>query len=267
MKLVTFGCSFIQGDELTPDTPEYVNTHNIGGVINSSYKFEDYINYGNNGASNERIVLQIMEYLNSEYYDENDFILVGLSGLTRNLKYMNIGKYPFTIPHWSYNDHVRNTKHLMSNESDSKDYMNLVLKYEVNERNQIVQYLLNCLSIKSLLNPFKKYLVFQSIDTPVKLYRDIKYDKGWKEINLHHTTLDKKESVESKLFFDREFIEPLVRNGLGPKQSWINFSNMTYQMFVDAKKEYKMEGGHPSELGSLMYFEKYLKKYVDRIVL
>jgi len=266
MKLVTFGCSFIEGDELLPNTFQYKNTHNIGGVINSNYKFDEYVNFGNNGASNERIILQILEYINSEYYNSDDFILVGLSGLNRNLKYLNEHKFAFTIPNWSYEDHIKNTNHFLSKDEDFKSYMELVFKYEVNNRNEIVQYFLNCMTIKSLLSTFKKYLIFQSIDSPLELYKNIKNDMDWKEINMLYSTTNSNYEKQSNLFFNKKIIEKIIKSDLNENQIWLNFSNTTYKSFLHSDDKYIAHGGHPNELGAKMFFKKVLKKYIDKIL-
>ena len=266
MKLVTFGCSFIEGDELLPNTFIYKNTHNIGGVINSNYKFDEYVNFGNNGASNERIILQILEYINSEYYDSDDFILVGLSGLNRSLKYLNKHKFAFTIPNWSYDDHIKNTNHFLSKDDDFEAYMKSVLKYEVNNRNEITQYFLNCMTIKSLLSNFKKYLIFQSIDSSLTLYKKIKNDIGWKEINMLYSTTNSNYEIQSNLFFNKDFTEKIIKSNLEENQIWLNFSKTTYKSFLESNDRYAAKGGHPTELGAKMFFEKVLKKYIDKIL-
>lgn len=267
MKLVTFGCSFIHGDELIPDTPSYTNKHNIGGVINSNYKFDDYINFGNNGASNDRIVLQIMEYINSNYYDKNDFILIGLSGLPRTLKYINKGRYPLTIPNWSYDCHIKDTKHNITKYDDSKQWMDLVFKYEVNDRNDLVHYFLCCSTIKSLLSPIDKYLIFQSIDSPSDVYKSVNSEEKWNEVVIHHTTLNQTYTTESKLFFNESFIKKLLFENLKDTQLWENFSKLSYQSYINTNESYRCYGNHPNEIGAQKFFEKVLKKHIDKILL
>ena len=105
MKLVTFGDSWVWGDELEPnkklthDGIEYDNNYNIyrhqnniGGVINKNYNFDSYINYATNGGSNQHIIYDLMNYINSEDYNEEDLILVGLTSPMRNIIYSNISK-------------------------------------------------------------------------------------------------------------------------------------------------------------------------------
>lgn len=267
MKLVTFGCSFVYGDELQPSTPKYLHQNNIGAVINKNYKFDDYINYGNNGASNDRIVLQILEYLNSKYYDFNDFIVVGLSGLPRNIKFLNIGKYPLTIPHWSYLDHIKPSNHFVNEDVECQKWMDLVFKFEINNKNDLVRYFLNISTIKSLILPFEKHLVFQSIDAPFKVYESVeKEKKWWNEIVVHHTYQNKEYKKQSNLFFDETFIKKIINENLNDSQIWINFLKESYQDFINKNDNYKFHGGHPTELGAQKYFEKVLKYHIDKIL-
>ena len=267
MKLVTFGCSFVYGDELIPNTPEYLNQHNIGGVINKNYNFDEYVNYGNNGASNDRIVLQLLEYITSDYYDVNDFIVVGLSGLPRNIKYLNNGKYPLTIPHWSYIDHIRPSQHLVKDYEGCEDWMRLVFEFETNDRNDLVKYFLNISTIKSLLLQFKKHFVFQSMDDPSKVYDSVnKNKKDWGEIVIHHIYKNKEYKKNSDLFFNENLVKKIINNDLTKTQIWINFLKTSYQGFINTNDEYRKHGGHPSELGAEKYFEQILKNYIDKII-
>ena len=85
MKLVTFGDSWVWGDELEPKkilTPDgvgydhnyniYRHENNIGGIVNKNHTFTEYINYATNGGSNQHIIYDLMNYINSDDYDEND---------------------------------------------------------------------------------------------------------------------------------------------------------------------------------------------------
>jgi len=205
MKLVTFGCSWIWGDELEPSTAEYRNSVNIGGLINKDYNFDDYINYGNNGASNERIILQIMEYKKSKHYDVNDFILVGLSGTQRKLDYLNYNKVPFTIPVWH--------EMLIPNDMDDSNFRKWFFDtgvFLINSRNDAVRYSVNIQTIKSLLSQHSKYIVFQSIDKINKMYDSVEYDE-WSEVRLHHDVNDETFENDSTIFFDKEFLEKEIK--------------------------------------------------------
>ena len=269
MKLVTFGCSWIWGDELEPSTAEYRNSVNIGGLINKDYKFDDYINYGNNGASNERIILQIMEYKKSKHYDVNDFILVGLSGTQRKLDYLNYNKIPFTIPVWH--------EMLIPNDMDDSNFRKWFLDtgaFLINSRNDAVRYSVNIQTIKSLLSQHSKYIVFQSIDKINKMYDSVEYDK-WSEIRLHHDVNDETFENDSTIFFDKEFLEKEIKSNLLDTQVWINFKEKSWFEYLeelhiaDPLNFQPMVGfgQHPNEFGIKYWYDNVLKSYIEKILI
>lgn len=267
MKLVTFGDSWVHGDELHPNTASYRNTVNIGGLINKDFKFTEYINYANNGASNERIVLQIMEYKNSKKYSKDDFILVGLTSPSRNLTYINHKNVPLTIPAWNLMHIV--TKDPVYTETDL-DYINWFERtgfYTLNNRNELVRYSLNLLSIKSLLNDNKKYLIFQSIDNIDWIYDNVEME-NWNDINLHWDDNNTENEKISKIFFDKKYIKNEINSQLEKSQLWINFEKESWKDFLykkDSHEKYLYQT-HPNELGHYTWYNEVIKPHIQNIL-
>lgn len=269
MKLVTFGDSWIYGDEILPDTIEYRNGVIIGGLIYKDFKFSKYINYANNGASNERIALQIMEYKNSDNYSEDDFLVVGLTSPLRNLLYLNHGHAPLTLPSWD-EMHIKTRKDSPS-DSVYKDWFKKTGFYLTNNRNDLVRYANNLFTIKSLLASNKKYLVWQSIDDIHKIYDDVEM-KGWNEVRLHWDDGNEFKEKDSKIFFDKEYIKKELSSNLEDTQVWINFNEPSWQTVLN--KDVLLHGGvsefmvlhHPNEKGHLFWYENFIKKYIKNIL-
>ena len=266
MKLITFGDSWVWGDELEPPTAEYRNSVNIGGLINKDYEFESYINYANNGASNERIILQIMEYKNSKYYDENDFLVIGLSSLQRKLLYLNETNLPFTIPNWDYDTHVVSNNSELTNQDGFESYMKGVLRFEVNDRNDLVRYNINLNALKSLLSSHKKYIVFQSIDNPKKMFDNIYNDKkDWIEIRLHHDYEESTYDILSTRFFDKENLIKELKRNLLDSQMWINLTEDSWLEYLwKTCKSYHI-GSHPTEIQTRNWYHYVLKNHINKI--
>lgn len=266
MKLVTFGCSWLYGDELLPDTPEYRNSVNLGGVIKQAYNFGTYINYANNSASNERIIHQIIEYKNSKYYDENDFILIGLSGLSRQLEYINYFQFPMTIPGWE-RMHIKH----WNNGKEFEDWFDLKGKFTINTRNELLRYGINILTIKSLINNHK-YLVFQSIDNIFKLYQDIIDDKTeWMDVPIDYAVNGNQDRCEGVSLFKLDEMKKEITSNLNDSQKWLNFEIPSWFDILKEKGDLDMFANnyttnHPSELGAKFYFNTFLKTHLDKIL-
>jgi len=268
MKLVTFGDSWVWGDELKSRDAEYRSKVNIGGLINKDYEFESYINYANNGASNERIILQLMEYKNSKYYNENDFLVIGLSSLCRKLIYLNEIKKSFTIPAWDYETHIKNNESTLSNQDGFESYMKSVLRFEVNDRNDLVRYSINLNALKSLLSSHKKYIVFQSIDIPKKLFDYVNSNKkDWEDIHLHHDYNNKEQGEPSSIFFDKKNLIKEISSNLENTQKWINLSEDSWYTYLLENSESHITKlrSHPTEIQTLDWYNKILKKYIDKL--
>lgn len=267
MKLVAFGDSWVHGDELTPNTPLYRNSVNIGGLVNKDFKFTEYINYANNGASNERIVLQIMEYKNSKNYSNEDFILVGLSSPSRNLTYINHKKTPLTLPSWNLMHVVTSDPEHTETDLDYINWFDRTGFYTLNNRNELVKYSLNLLSIKSLLADNHKYLIFQSIDNINKLYDNVEMN-SWNEINLHWDVGGVQNTKESTIFFNKDYIKSEINSQLKKTQKWINFEFQSWRDFLYSKESYEkyLYKTHPNELGHEIWYNEVIRQYIKNIL-
>jgi len=264
MKLVTFGCSWLYGDELIPNTPEYRNSNNIGGVIYQNHQnlFTNYLNYSGNGASNERIAMQLFEYINSEHYSEDDFLLIGLSSPARRLDYINKHKIPLTKPHW-------NKMHIKDFEKIDKDFVEwfkLETIYNLNNRNEIKRYFLNLNTISNIIKN-NKFLVFQSIDNVPNIYENVEFD-NWFEMPVHFYSKEKNDEYEipSKIIFSKDTLKSFLNKGLSKNQNWINF-DITWEDYLknlndDDKYFCNGRSIHPCENGVKIWYN-YIKKYIE----
>jgi len=272
MKLITFGCSWVWGDELEPSTAEYRNSVNIGGLINNDYKFDEYINYGNNGASNERIILQILEYKNSEHYDASDFLVVGLSGLQRKLIYLNEENIPFTIPNWDYDSHIGSQNNSLKTIDGFKEYMDGVFRFEVNNRNELVRYNINLYAIKSLLSNHNKYIVFQSIDNPNIVFKGVE-TLNWDEVFIFNDVGSTTYKNKNIMFFDKTILQNELNLNTLDSQKWINLSELSWRRYLEI---YRLKnnmtdvtagmGEHPNEFGIKLWYTNILNKYIKEIL-
>lgn len=266
MKLVTFGCSWIYGDELNPNTTEYRNSNNLGGLIynNHSDLFSDYINYSGNGSSNERIAIQLFEYVNSEHYSKDDFLLIGLSSPARRLDFINRHKLPFTKPHWD-EMHIKEYKKI---DKHFVEWFKLETIYNLNNRNETKRYFFNLNTISNIIKN-NKFLVFQSIDNISNIYDNIEND-GWFELPIHFYSSKENSEFEipSKIVFSKDYLEKFLNKGLNENQNWINF-DFTWddylKSFQDDSKYYcNGISLHPSEWGVKQWYE-YIKKYIEEL--
>ena len=263
MKLITFGDSWMWGDELKESTPVYRNTHNLGGVVFNNHQeiFTSYLNYSGNGSSNERIILQVAEYINSPNYSKNDFLLIGLSSPLRRLDYINEIKTPLTFPHWD-SMHLGNIHYTES----FKEWFMLEHRYNTNSRNEIKRYFINLFALKGLIKN-NNYLVFQSIDNPVPIFEKIDYT-GWEEVSIHfYSSVDSSEELlKSKLLFDIDFIKSKLNIGTTENQSWTNLDITwsEYLLSIDRNNIFANNNHlHPSEDGILEWYNFFIKKYIE----
>jgi hypothetical protein len=266
MKLVTFGCSWMYGDELKELTPSYRNSHNLGGVIYQRHNdiFSNYLNYAGNGASNERIVLQLLEYINSENYSKDDFLIVSLTSPLRRLDYINNLKIPLTIPHW-------HEMHLNSMNSDTGfiEWFKLDTIYNLNSRNEIKRYVFNLLSIKNLIKG-NKHLVFQSIDNPSKVFDGVELE-SWFDVPVHFYSKDKDEEdvIPSVTLFDRKKLKKELTKNLSENQNWLDFE-FTWQDYLKSLDNYIQYFPndmclHPNEYGVKTWYNNIVKEYIEKL--
>lgn len=270
MKLVTFGCSWIAGDELGDLSPEYRNTHNLGSNIynDKDYVFDDYINYSCNGASNERILIQLLEYVNSNDYSDKDFIVVGLSALTRRLDYLNQFKASLTLPHW---DTMHTNSLFFKRDSNFKKWFDLNGYFLLNSRNELKRYMVNCLSIKSVIgnNPC---IVFQSIDNVNKVFNDI--GEFVDVIVDRYSCIENEETnIKSCPFINKEVVSKEFLKNLNESQIWLNIEIDSWETYLrnledGTQPPYYFASDartHPSEIGIQLWYSDVIKKYIDKI--
>jgi len=278
MKLVTFGDSWVWGDELEPDNSaeynqnynEYRHLNNIGGVINRNYKFDDYINYATNGGSNQHILFDLMNYINSNDYNENDFILIGMTSPLRNIIFNNISKTPLTWPGWDYNSYMDYCDDTLKNNKDFKNWWHSHVSINLNNRNDVLSYIQSCLSIKSLLINHKKYLVWQSIDGN---FWNIESD--FKEVYLEKYTTkseneDMRELIDDVFIFNKNNFEKELNRGLLKTQVWINTSHIDWKSWLEQNFEHDdvfvWSSNHPNKKGIEMWYDFILQPHIKNIL-
>ena len=268
MKLITFGCSWMAGDELGDLSPKYRNTHNLGYQIYKDYSFDDYINYSGNGASNERILIQLIEYINSSDYCETDLLVVGLSALTRKLDYLNQFKASLTIPHW---DAMHTNSLFFKDDIKFKKWFDSNGYFLLNSRNELKRYMTNCLSIKSAINT-NPCIVFQSIDNINNVFND---KEEFEDVTIHrYSHLSNKETgSKSCPFIDKKIYSDLISKNLKESQIWLNIENDSWETFLrnledTSKPPYYFASEvrtHPSEIGIELWYSEFIKKNIDKI--
>ena len=291
MKLITFGDSWVWGDELEetynilPDGEceynsnytEYRHLNNIGGVVNSHYDFSDYINYATNGGSNEHIIYDLINYINSEDYDVNDLILVGLTSPMRHIIYNNISKTPLTWPGWDYDSYMNYCDEDLRDSKSFENWWKGNVKCNLNNRNDILKYTQSCLSIKSLLSNHKKYLVWQSIDSnfwkPEEGFAEVyleKYNRCLKSNSevKEHNILFKKDT--ENFILKKENLKKELNRGTSESQSWINLDHKDWKSWLEDnfKKDdvFVWSSNHPNKKGINLWYEHVLKEKILKIL-
>lgn len=278
MKLVTFGDSWVWGDELEPeDNTEYNHEYNlyrhennIGGVVYKNNIFSDYINYATNGGSNQHILFELMNYLNSDDYDVNDLILVGMTSPMRNIIYSNISKTPLTWPGWDYESYMDYCDSSLKKDEDFKKWWESHVKINLNNRNDILNYIQTCLSIKALLTNHNRYLVWQSIDGNFW-----EFEKEFKEVYLEKYTSksnnsDMRELIDDCFIFEKNIFSKELSRGLQDTQVWINTSHIDWKSWLE--NNYKHDdvfvwsSNHPNKNGIQLWYDNVISYYIKNII-
>ena len=274
MKLVTFGDSWVWGDELENNKDCYVDSYsefkhknNIGGVINSNYIFEEYLNLSINGGSNYHILYQLSNYLLSEYYDENDFIVIGLTSPMRQMIYSNLTKkYVGGWPNWNLEAYLDATNDESIKSKMFKDWWRYHVDMHINSHNDVLNYSQICLSIKGLLLNHNKYIIWQSIDSD--------FWKGYvlEDINKDPFQVQKLNKIEydNRDPFDSENLNKILKSGTHDTQIWINIDEPSWISWLNSNFNHDdvfvRSSDHPNTFGVIMWFEKKIKKYLDKII-
>lgn len=267
MNLIVFGDSWTYGDELIPDTPLYRNSVNIGGLVFKDYSFKNYHNYSANGASLQHIILHILTYLNSEHYSPDNLIMVGLTSPMRLLRFNNISKTPTNWSSHDYNEFTNYCDLSLKKSNEFKMWWETNIIFNVNVRNDLINYFNACFTIKSLLESHSKYIVWQSIDGGLYDKVETDFDKiysdyeNYKSETTHHT--------ENDLFFNKNIIYNTLTKNLSDKQLWINLNEKSWMDWLIAKNDSNLfvkDGNHPSELGIKLWYTDFIKKYIDKIL-
>tara|TARA_B110000211_G_C14060385_1_gene545233 strand:- start:43 stop:849 length:807 start_codon:yes stop_codon:yes gene_type:complete len=265
MKLITFGDSWVWGDELL-EKNEYNNelhSKNIGGVVNNNHSFSDYINYATNGGSNQHIIYDLMNYINSEDYDEDDFIMIGMTSPLRNIIYNNISKTPVTWPGWDYDSYISHCDDKLVGNNDFKNWWKSHVKINLNKRNDILSYTQSCLSIKALLSNHKKYLVWQSIDgnfwEPENDFHEVYLEKYKKDVN---------SKIEDEFILKKENLNKELKRGTIDTQVWINIEHQDWKSWLEDNYKHDdvfvWSSNHPNKNGIELWYKKILSKIINK---
>lgn len=265
MKIIAFGDSWVWGDELS-DNLIHRQDINITGKIRNHYNIET-LNYSVNGASLDEILFQLMIYINSENYSKDNIILIGLTSPSRWFHYNNIIKDTFRSPFWDYDSFKNWGPKTLTSLPEYEVWWKSHVKFNVNTRNDIINYVKSLLSIKTLLQEnVNKYIIWQSIDGNLYDYIEDNYQP------LSYTYYSKNEQLyndECKIF-NKNYFNKILKNKTSHTQLWLNISEPSWE---DWLKKYHSDKNvffdfnfHPTELGITLWFNGFLKKYIDKIL-
>jgi len=265
MKIVAFGDSWVWGDELSDDLIERQKI-NITGKIRNHYKIET-LNYSVNGASLDEILFQLMIYINSENYDKNDIVLIGLTSPSRWFHYNNIIKDTFRSPFWDYESFKNWGPKKLTSLDEYETWWKSHVKFNVNTRNDIINYVKSLLSMKTILQEYiDKYIVWQSIDG--NLYDYI--EGGYQPLAFPYYTKDKQLFNDECKIFSKEYFNNILNKNTSDTQLWLNISEPSWEDWLkinhsdkDVFFEYNF---HPTEYGIHLWFDNFLKKYINKIL-
>lgn len=266
MNLVVFGDSWTFGDELGDMSKEYRNSFNIGGIVFKNYKFDNYYNFSINGGSNSHIITQLVGYINSDIYDKDNLILVGLTSPSRKIRFNNISKTPTTWPAWDYESYINYSDPSLYKNDEFEKWWKTSMYVNVNNRNDAFNYLETTLAIKSILSNHSKYIVWQSID--ISFYDSIEDD--FKEVEYEWDTINLQHNEPNKMIFNKNYVNKVLQKNTTDTQIWINLSEPSWidwlkNNFV-RNEVLQLTSDHPNEIGIQLWFDNILKKYIDKVL-
>jgi len=280
--IVAFGDSWVYGDELVErmdgqsreqnsimgftSSWKIRNQINLTGKIKKHYNIHT-INYGVNGGSNEEILFQLLSYIKSKNYDPDNLVLIGLTSPIRNFHWNNTTKSGWKTPSWSLESFLGWGPKELTSDRDYRTWWELNVKYNINGRNDILTYIKNTLSLKAILDIHcKNYIVWQSIDGDMYDYVEDDYDN----ILLHHYT-DTEETHHEPMdyLFEKTYLDKLLKNNTTQTQIWLNTNKPCWRGWLmknhSDKDVFFKANFHPTELGIELWFNEFLKYYIDSI--
>ena len=173
-KLVSFGCSFVEGAAITDKVGHWVGKR-YAFPTTMSYELgvTDYINYGHSGYGNESILRSIHRHFKQDIDHSDTLVIIGLSGITRYEIYSNYQQKHYDNHLFDYRqsdilDYKRRAKKWLGKESlwkDIKTYIHIEQKYffDLDSKQEKLQW-----QISHLDGYFKnkgiKYVLFNSIE-------------------------------------------------------------------------------------------------------
>ena len=282
MKLVTFGDSWVWGDELgdkildengnlvfNHNYNQYIHSNNIGGLVKSKYNFDKYENFAINGGSNTHILFQLTNYINSDSYNETDIILIGMTSPLRqylhcNLTNQHIGSWPF----WDLEQFLECSDSRYKNSDDFKEWWRINTNMFLNGHNDVMEYSKICLSLKALLKDHKKYIVWQSIDS--KFWNLFENETNFDPVLFKKYTESGEESISRNFPLTKDKLNSLLKKETLDSQLWINIDEPCWMEWLIENYEtndvFIESGTHPNELGIKLWYEKILKKYLEKVL-
>ena len=89
-KLVSFGCSFVEGAAITDKVGNWVGArYAFPSILSHELNLTDYKNYGHSGFGNESILRSIHRHFKKDIDHSDTLVIIGLSGITRLEIYSN----------------------------------------------------------------------------------------------------------------------------------------------------------------------------------
>lgn len=269
MNIIAFGDSWVFGDELANDDLKKRESINLTGIIRDTYKLPTH-NFAINGASMDEIILQIISYINSPIYDKTNLLLIGLTSPIRKYHYNNILKDSIRWPAWDWDSYKNYGHKKLTNDPNYETWFKLNFKYNVNVRNQIIEYFKSVLVIKTLLSKCDNYIVWQSIDGD--FYEKIEKDySGFMVSYTDGVGETKNSNAFGDDIFCKDFLNNLIKNDSSETQIWLNISEPSWQdwlhnNFDNIDDVFFNYNFHPTHNGIKLWFNGFLKKYIDKVL-